>query len=747
MAYAPGIAEFIDRCNRAMPPDFYKRPVEEQRRMYLGLTVEFPYALPGDVSITDETVAHDGRRFAIRVYRPARPRDSAALVYVRGGGFVVGSLETHNTVVAELAARSGLTAIALDFRMSPEHPFPAAIEDCYGALCGLVAEAARLGIDARRVVISGDSSGANQAVVVAMMCRDRRGPVLRGQALISPVLDFTRWRKGGVDAPLLTGGEMEYYTRCYAPEVRRVAHPYVSPLISGSFHGLPPAYVMGAEMDSLRVDSEEYARRVRAHGTPVELVVEPGLVHSAVRARGLCAQVADAWQRFCTRAAALAVAPVEPPVVTVCDPRGPAVIVDPYSSGAMFAPAFKDAGVPVVAVVSAPQPPAVYAASYRPADFPEILTFAGEHAPLVRRLRELRPRCVLAGCESGVELADALAPQVVPDVANPAPLASARRHKGDMAAVVTAAGLPVIAQICTDSAERVADWIEREGLGGRDLVIKPPKSASTDGVARVREGRGWREAFADQLGRANRLGIVNDRLLVQEYATGTEFVVDTFSHDGRHTVTDVCRYRKVDNGPFMAVYDAMEWMSPVEPGLDEVVAYAKSVLDALGVRFGAAHTEVMLTPAGPRLIEVGARPHGGGQPRFCRVATGDSQVDRAVRHFARLGQVPESFTLLRHVRVVFLISRHDGIVRNAEVFEEVKDLASHHFSVVHLANGTHLRVTRDLFGSLDLGFVVLAHESAAQVAADYEAVRAVERRLRVDPVAPQPPLEARPSAA
>jgi len=306
MRHADGIREFIDRCNRAMPPDFYTLPLSDQRALYLGLTREFPYEVPPGVTITDDAVSHGARRLRLRVYRPRSPEGRGLLIYIRGGGFVVGSLETHNTVVAELACRSGLVTVAPDFRMAPEHPFPAALEDCYGALCGIVADAARLGIDPARIVIAGDSSGANMAVAVAMMSRDRGGPALRGQALISPVLDFTRWLRGGVDAPLLTGGEMEYYTACYAPDPGQVAHPYVSPLLHGTFDGLPPAYLMGAELDSLLVDSEAYARRLRKHGTDVELVVEPGLVHSAVRARGLSPQVADAWARFCSRAARLA---------------------------------------------------------------------------------------------------------------------------------------------------------------------------------------------------------------------------------------------------------------------------------------------------------------------------------------------------------------------------------------------------------------------------------------------------------
>jgi acetyl esterase len=306
MTFATGISEFVERCDRAMPPDFFTRPLTEQRRMYDGLTKEFPYRRPAGIEVADETLVHRTRTVQTRVYRPTETLGAGAILYIRGGGFVVGSLDTHDTVVAELADRSGLTAIAIDFRMAPEHPFPAAIEDCYASISAIHDGAGKLGIDPGSLVIAGDSSGANMAAVSCMMCRDRRGPRLSGQALISPVLDFTRWRRGGADAPLLTGGEMEYYTRCYSPDVECVAHPYISPLIDGSFQDLPPAYIMAAEMDSLRVDAEEYARRLSAHSIPAELIVEPGLVHSAVRARGLSPAVDQAWTRFCQAAAALA---------------------------------------------------------------------------------------------------------------------------------------------------------------------------------------------------------------------------------------------------------------------------------------------------------------------------------------------------------------------------------------------------------------------------------------------------------
>ncbi|MEU5219193.1 ATP-grasp domain-containing protein [Streptomyces sp. NPDC020807] len=415
--------------------------------------------------------------------------------------------------------------------------------------------------------------------------------------------------------------------------------------------------------------------------------------------------------------------------MTLSNPTGPAVIVDPFSSGGMYAPAFKEAGVPVVAVLSGPDMPEVYRASFHPEDFPEVIVFDGDLDAVTARLRELAPRCVLPGAESGVELADLLAERVTEDLANVPELRLARRHKGEMAAAARRAGLPVIRQICTADPEEVAAWIEAEGLTGRDLVVKPPKSASTDGVTRVRDD--WREAFEAQLGRPNQWQIVNDVMLVQEFVTGDEYVVDVFSHDGVHSVTDLCRYSKVDNGTHMAVYEAMEWVAPDAPEVAGLVAYTKTFLDSVGFRTGAAHVEVMLTEDGPRLIELNARPHGGGQPRFCRAATGDSQVDRAVRHFTKDGELPEHYELLNPTLVVFLISRSAGIVRNADCLEEIGKLPSHHAHVVGVKDGDRLEVTKDLLNTLSLGFAVLSGPDRAQIEADYAEVRRIEAGLIV----------------
>ncbi|AJQ97137.1 ATP-grasp domain-containing protein [Gynuella sunshinyii] len=410
----------------------------------------------------------------------------------------------------------------------------------------------------------------------------------------------------------------------------------------------------------------------------------------------------------------------------------PAVIVDPYSTGALYAETFRQRGVPVYAVISTPVPPDVYAASYRPDDFDQVFVFTGDNLEqLLSSLSALQPRCILPGTESGVELCDLLCQSLLPEYANDANLSSARRHKYLMAQAVAAAGLAVIPQICTDSVAVVERWLEEFALRGRDLVIKPPKSAGTDGVRCIRAGEDWRPYFKALVHTKNRLGLMNDEVLVQQYVTGHEFVVDTVSIAGHHTVTDICRYHKIDNGGNMAVYNAMEWISPSAPDNTALIAYAFGVLDALGIRHGAGHVELMLTPEGIRLIEIAARPHGGGQARYNRVATGDSQLDRLARYHCD-GELPtQDFQLLRHLTVTFLVAREAGIVSNTAVLDRAQALSTHYTSVINIRDGDRVEKTKDLFSNLDLGYIVLCGPDAAAVERDFQTIKQLEQQLLI----------------
>ncbi|AHG20832.1 hypothetical protein Z042_15380 [Chania multitudinisentens RB-25] len=404
-----------------------------------------------------------------------------------------------------------------------------------------------------------------------------------------------------------------------------------------------------------------------------------------------------------------------------------AIIVDPYSSGSLFAAIFAQMGCKVIAVLSEPEPPDVYAASYRPDDFAAIYVAATElQDSLILQLRDYNPICMLTGCESGVELAEKLAPLVVPELSNDKELALARRDKGLMGQAVIDAGVPMMRQICSNDLSKVITWLYQNELVGNDLVVKPPKSASTDGVKKITKGEGLKEAFYNLLNHPNRLGIINDRVLVQEYLSGTEYVVDTFSYKGIHTVCNICKYIKLDNSNGMAIYDRMEWLSPDDPVVDVLASYAKEVLNALGICFGNSHVEIMLTKNGPRLIEIGARPHGGGHPRLCFIATGDSQVHRSVRYFAQNIIPPPKYQLLKYMTVVFFHAMQESVVTNIERLHALKDLPSFLDGNIHIREKQTVPATRDLFATLALGFIVLASNDQAQIEHDIYIVREVE---------------------
>ena len=298
--YADGIEQFIAQCNGIMSGEYHKLPVTEQRDLYEKLAKNFDEPPSPNVDIREVKYKDGATNRKFRVYQPKENASDALIFYIRGGGFVLGSLDTHHVLMADICENTNISVVAPDFRLAPEDQFPAAIDDCYDVLLHVLENNEELGIPTDKVFVCGDSSGANMAVAVCMWLRDRTDIEVDAQVLFNPVLDFSRWKNGGGDAPLLTAGEMEFYTACYAPgDV--VLHEHVSPLINGNYANLPPAYIMAAELDSLKQDSLIYAEELRKEGTDVELVVEPGLVHGAIRARNMSTGARQAFERACAK--------------------------------------------------------------------------------------------------------------------------------------------------------------------------------------------------------------------------------------------------------------------------------------------------------------------------------------------------------------------------------------------------------------------------------------------------------------
>jgi acetyl esterase len=218
-----------------------------------------------------------------RLYRPEGLAPLApALVYFHGGGWVVGSLASHDPVCAFVAHEARCAVIAVDYRLAPEHRFPAALDDAWAAWAWVVREASRLGVDPARVAVGGDSAGGNLAAGVCHLARDRdeRGPVF--QMLVYPALDLTRSmasHRTFADGYLLTRDALDWYLEQYAPDPATHRDPRASPIFAERFDALPPALVLTAGFDPLRDEGAAYAERLATAGVPVEHRCEAGLVH------------------------------------------------------------------------------------------------------------------------------------------------------------------------------------------------------------------------------------------------------------------------------------------------------------------------------------------------------------------------------------------------------------------------------------------------------------------------------------
>ncbi|HXC29418.1 MAG TPA: alpha/beta hydrolase [Stellaceae bacterium] len=226
-----------------------------------------------------------GGTLPLRIYRGAGTAADTplpALVFFHGGGWVVGNLDSHDPMCRHLANAAGCTVVAVDYRLAPEHKFPAAVEDCLAATEWVAANAARVGVDGARLAVGGDSAGGNLAAVVSLIARDRGAPQLCGQALLYPTLDFGMDRasyRRFAEGYLLTLATMRWFAEAYIRGPQDVEDWRVSPLRAPDLSGLPPAYVLTAGYDPLGDEGIAYVRRLEETGVAVRHRHLAGQIH------------------------------------------------------------------------------------------------------------------------------------------------------------------------------------------------------------------------------------------------------------------------------------------------------------------------------------------------------------------------------------------------------------------------------------------------------------------------------------
>ncbi|MGA2410394.1 MAG: alpha/beta hydrolase, partial [Candidatus Binataceae bacterium] len=221
----------------------------------------------------------------VRIYSPPGRGPFGGLVFFHGGGWVIGNIETHDALCRDLTSRANIVTISVDYRLAPEHKFPAAPEDCYAVTKWVGANTALLNIEPGKVAVGGDSAGGNLAAVIALMARDRGGPSIAFQALIYPVTDSSRdtasYHEFAKDGYILSKADMDWFFGYYLKPGDE-NNPWVAPAKANDLSRLPPALVLTAGYDPLRDEGEAYGEALRKAGVPVKISRYEGVCHGFV---------------------------------------------------------------------------------------------------------------------------------------------------------------------------------------------------------------------------------------------------------------------------------------------------------------------------------------------------------------------------------------------------------------------------------------------------------------------------------
>jgi acetyl esterase len=254
--------------------------------------------------VRDITVPGPAGEIPLRVYTPDGDGPFPALVYFHGGGWVICNLDTHDSVCRALAKQASCVVVSVDYRLAPEHKFPAAAEDAFAATLWVAENAAKLDVDPARLAVGGDSAGGNLTAVVCLMARGKGEPSLVHQVLIYPVTDVsnmdTNSYREHAEGYILTKEGMRYYRDHYVRDANDLANPHVSPLLAQSLNGLPPATIITAELDVLTDEGEAYAERLRQAGVPVNYTCYEGMIHAFWNLGGVLSSARKAREEVST---------------------------------------------------------------------------------------------------------------------------------------------------------------------------------------------------------------------------------------------------------------------------------------------------------------------------------------------------------------------------------------------------------------------------------------------------------------
>jgi biotin carboxylase len=408
----------------------------------------------------------------------------------------------------------------------------------------------------------------------------------------------------------------------------------------------------------------------------------------------------------------------------VKSPLRVAVLVDACHAATQLVQEINRRGFACVSV-KRPGPPPSSMFPALPADsFLAKIAHCGDLEETAMRLRRFEPECVIAGSEEAVELADRLAAALgLPG--NGVEKSTARRDKYAMANTVSASGLRVARQSKHADVDSAAAWLRESGLPR--VVVKPLHAAGTESVFVCSSEAELRRQAAAILGGRHHLGLVNDEILVQEFVEGDEYIVNTVSCDGVHRLAGVWLYHKRRLEGRAPIYDWDELVEPADLLVASLADYALGILDALGIRFGPAHTEIMVDADGPVLIECNARLDGLEYQPLTRRCMGYGQIELTCDAFMH----PQAFLAgdvrypqKEHASNIVMITPRDATVQSFDKLAEIRRLPSFVGLLLRVRPGDALKATVDYATSP--GVVFLSHPDASVLREDRQRVQSLE---------------------
>ncbi len=277
----PQVKALLDQMAAANQPAFHSQSPADARKAMDALVNVFGPG-PEVQKVEDRKIPGPAGDVPVRIYSPSG-KPGGILVFFHGGGWVVGDITSHDYVCRTLTNAAGCTVVSVDYRLAPEHKFPAGPDDCYAATMWASQNAASLGSDADHIAVGGDSAGGNLAAAVSLMARDRGGPRIRHQMLIYPVtdaaMDTPSQQEFLVDGFVLSKLDMEWFWGYYLANKKDGENPYASPARARDLRNLPPAHIITASHDPLRDEGEAYGELLKKAGNRVKVKRYEGVVH------------------------------------------------------------------------------------------------------------------------------------------------------------------------------------------------------------------------------------------------------------------------------------------------------------------------------------------------------------------------------------------------------------------------------------------------------------------------------------